>query len=54
MTQGKIEEVKEKGKSSKRKVERRKAAYFCPDPLMPLRKGDQPLSVAREVSRIKG
>jgi hypothetical protein len=50
MTQGKIEEVKEKGEVIQEKVEKKgKAAYFCPDPFDAfLGRVDQPLSVARE------
>jgi hypothetical protein len=50
MTQGKIEEVKEKGEVIQEKIEKKgKAAYFCPDPFdVFLGRVDQPLLVARE------
>jgi hypothetical protein len=50
MTQGKIEEVREKGEVIQEKVQKKgKAAYFCPDPFDTfLGRVDQPLSVARE------
>jgi hypothetical protein len=50
MTQGKIEEVKEKGELIQEKVENQeKAAILCPDPFdVFLGRVDQPLSVARE------